>query len=124
MKRILITLLLVMLTGCAARINKTMASWQGSHYSNVIARWGPPDQVFADGSGGRVLVWTRTRSYTTPASSTTQTTGTATIAGDTVYGSATSHTVYNPAQTYSWKAYRMFWVNQSGVIYRWAWRGL
>ena len=114
----------VLLTGCAARINRTMASWTGTHYSNLIGSWGPPDQVFDDGAGGRLFVWTHTRSYTVPPSSTTRTTGSATVRGDTIWGNATSHTTYNPAQTYQWRAYRMFWVDSTGTIYRWAWRGL
>ena len=94
MKRVVaissVLLLLVVLTGCAARMNKVMLSWQGRNFNDVMASWGPPDQVFDDGSGGRVMVWTASRSYTIPGSSTTQTTGTATAAGNTVWGSATS----------------------------------
>jgi hypothetical protein len=125
MKRSLVVLLLscFVVAGCAAR-SRAMASWVGNHYSNVIASWGPPDQVFDDGSGGRVFVWTRTRSYTTPGSATTQTNGSATIIGNTVWGDATSRTTYNPAETHQWKSYRMFWVDRNGRIYRWAWRGL
>ncbi len=128
MKRIsTILLLLVTLVGgvgCAARVNRVMRSWEGNHFSNLIASWGPPDQVFEDGSGGPIFVYTATRSYTTPGAATTQTTGSATATGNTVWGSATSHTTYNPSMTYQWKVYRMFWVNGDGVIYRWAWRGL
>ena len=120
----MVLLILTSLTSCVARMNKVMISWQGHNFNDVIASWGPPDQVFDDGSGGRVMVWTANRSYTTPGSATTRTTGSATAIGNTVSGSATSRTVYNPAQTYQWKAYRIFWVNKEGSIYRWAWRGL
>jgi uncharacterized protein YcfL len=125
MKRtFLVFLMLFALVGCAARMNRVMASWEGHNFNDLMASWGPPGQVFDDGSGGRVLVWTVTRSYTTPGSATTRTTGSATASGNTVWGSATSHTIYTPSQTHQWKAYRMFWVNQYGVIYRWAWRGM
>lgn len=119
-----ILLTLITLTGCAARMNRVMTSWQGRNFNDVIASWGPPNEVFDDGSGGRVMVWTATRSYTTPGSSTTQTTGSATATGNTVWGNATSRTTYNPGQTYQWSAYRMLWTNRDGVVYRWAWRGL
>jgi hypothetical protein len=118
-----VLLILVTLIGCAARINKMMTSWQGHNYNDLIAGWGPPNQVFDDGSGGRVMVWTATRSYNTPGSATTQTNGRATATGNTVWGSATSTTTYNPGQTYQWSAYRMFWINRGGAVYRWAWRG-
>lgn len=117
-------LALVTLTGCAVRINRVMTSWQGHNFNDLIASWGPPDQVFNDGADGRVMVWTITRSYTTPGSATTQTTGSATATGSTVWGNATSTTTYNPGQTYQSRAYRMFWVNRGGTIYKWAWRGL
>ena len=117
-----VLLIVITLTGCAARMNKVMASWQGQNFNNLMASWGPPNQVFDDGAGGRVMVWTSTRSYTTPGSSTTQTTGSATATGNTVWGTAASHTTYNPGQTYQWRVYRMFWVTKDGTIYRWAWR--
>ena len=124
MKRILFVLpLLICLASCAARMNKVMASWQGNHYSNLLAAWGPPDQIMDDGSGGKIFVYTRVRSYTAPGTATTQTSGTATASGGTVYGSATSTTTYTPGQTYTWKIYRMFWTNKNGIIYRWSWRG-
>lgn len=118
------TLALAISSGCAARINKVMASWERHHYSDLIASWGPPQQVFDDGAGGRILVWTATRSYTVPGQATTHTTGSATAYDNYIWGSATSETTYTPAQTYGWRAYRMFWINRDGIIYRWAWRGL
>jgi hypothetical protein len=119
-----VILIVAALTGCAARMNRAMMSWQGHNFNDLIASWGPPNQVFDDGSGGRIMVWTEARSYTTPGSSTTRTTGSATATGNTVWGSATSRTTYNPGQTYQWRVYRMFWMNRDGVIYKWAWRGL
>lgn len=114
----------LMMCGCAAHVTHIMNSWVGSSSSDLIAKWGPPSQVFNDGSGGTVMVWAYQRSYTVPGNATTNTTGSATLSGNTVYGSSTSRTTYNPAQNYGWTAYRMFWVNQSGIVYRWAWRGL
>ena len=58
---------------CAGKINRAMESWRGHHYSNAIARMGPPTQVFSDGQGGHVLVWVHDRTYTVPGSVTTTT---------------------------------------------------
>ena len=99
--------------GCAARINRAMNSWVGASSSDLIASWGPPSQVFNDGSGGTVMVWTYDRNYTVPGNSTTTTSGSATLSGNTVYGSATSRTTYNPAQNYGWTAYPMFLIDQN-----------
>ena len=114
---ILSTLLAVPLTGCTARINRNMASWQGQHYHALIASWGPPQQVLGDGSGGRILIWTRYRETLRA-----QTTGTLelTQVDRMIWGTVTTNT--RPAYGYS--AYRMYWVNASGIVYRWAWRGL
>ena len=114
----------IILSGCAGRINNIMSSWEGSHYSDLIASWGPPQSVFEDGSGGRILVYTQVRSWTAPGSSVTRTTGTATVYDNYIWGSSTSRTTYIPPATYAYSAYRMFWINSNGFIYRWAWKGL
>jgi hypothetical protein len=125
MKRVCLALSLVLiLVGCAGRINRVMNSWVGQHYSALIASWGPPEQILPDGSGGNILSWTVTRSFSTPGSATTQTTGTATVSGNTASGQASSYTIYNPPRTYTRRVYRAFWVNSDGIVYKWAWRGL
>jgi hypothetical protein len=117
MKRIFaiaaVVLLVIVFVGCAARINKAMDSWTGHNYNELIASWGPPSQVLDDGSGGKIMVWTENRSYTSQGQATTRTDP-----------SGTSHTTYSPPQTRQWNASRMFWVNSNGVIYKWSWRGL
>jgi len=130
----LLTLTLLCLAGCmtAAKMNKTMSSWEGADANYLIARWGPPTQVMSDGSGGRIFIYAYNRSYTTNGVSTTTTTGsangTAATSGDNtsvnIHGQSNSTTVYTPAQTAEWKVYRMFWVGPRGHVYRWAWRGL
>lgn len=106
----------VAMIGCFHPIqarNNVMQSWVGHSTADLIATWGPPSELFQDGSGGTVVVWIYQRNgVTTPASSTTTTTGN------------TSQTVYQPSQSYGWTAYRMFWVDGKGVVYRWAWKGL
>lgn len=111
------------LSGCSS-INKTMESWMGHHQSDLVASWGPPQQVITDGQGGSIFVYTANRAFTSPGSSTTTVVGSASGYGNRAYGSATSITTYTPPQTTSWSAYRMFWINASGRIYRWSWKGL
>jgi hypothetical protein len=56
--------LLGLTAGCAGRINGMMRSWEGSHYSELLMRWGPPQAVYDDGNGGRILVYTYARQWT------------------------------------------------------------
>jgi hypothetical protein len=126
MKPILSLVLLfsvIIVTGCAS-IDKQMDSWMGHHQSDLIANWGPPQQVIDDGQGGKIFVYSNNRSYTSPGTSTTNVTGSAYGLGNTAYGNATGYTTYNPPQTTSYTAHRMFWVDGNGRIYRWAWKGL
>jgi|GEM_PF-3522363 len=57
-----VLLFLLALTGCfiAEEINKTMRSWEQAYVSDLIRSWGPPQEVYADGNGGQVFVYTST----------------------------------------------------------------
>jgi hypothetical protein len=123
MKQILLVTLLFSLVGCVARMDKVMSSWVGNSYGNVVAAWGPPDQILDDGASGKILVYTKIRSYTVPGTATTHTSGTATANGSTVYGYSTSTTTLYPRPNVFWKVYRMLWLNRNGIVYRWSWRG-
>ena len=120
----LITLSLALCAGGCASINKVMASWMGSHVSALVASWGPPQQVYSDGQGGRVLVYLLDRTYTLPASSTTTTIASGGVVGTQFYGNTQSYTTYTPEYTDGYTAYRMFWAGPDGIIYRWQWKGL
>ncbi len=111
-------------SGCAARINNMMSSWMGHHYSELIMSWGPPQQVFEDGMGGRILIWTAARTWTTPGQSYTNVYGNATAYDGYIWGQAQSYTTYVPPQTYGYTAWRMFAIDKNGLIYNWSWRGL
>ncbi len=106
------------------KISETMASWLNNHYSQLLASWGPPQQVFDDGLGGRILNYTMNRQFYFPGTSQTNTTARVTSYDNYIWGSATSRTVYNPARIYGYTAYRMFWINKNGIIYNWKWQGL
>jgi hypothetical protein len=99
-------------------------SWMGHHYGQLIGSWGPPQQVYEDGQGGRILIWTQARFVDHTRYEHTQTYGQATVYDDYIWGSATSRTTYTPPQTYGYTAHRTFYVNNSGCVYHWAWRGL
>ena len=108
----------------AGKMNTIMSSWEGSHESDLIAAWGPPQQVMGDGSDGKVFIYTQQVSYTTPGTSTTTANATAYSYGNTANAYGTSYTTYNPSQTYTRQRQRIFFINSSGRIYRWSWRGL
>jgi hypothetical protein len=117
-KTALVCLVLVAVVsfGCAGRINTMMQSWEGHSFPELISRWGPPQQVFSDGQGGQVLVYTQVRSYTVPGSSTTTTNLNGQVNGNNINGTATSQTVYSPAMTYQWQIYRMFFIDATSVV--------
>ena len=123
MKKLLIGLLCLGLCGCAA-INNQMSSWVGNNVNDLIASWGPPQETMSDGQGGQILIYSSARTWTTPGQATTNTYGQANVYGNSVYGSATSTTTYNPPQTSGYQAQRMFWADSNGTIYRWSWKGL
>ena len=54
-------LLGLLCTSCAARNNKLMQSWVGSHQSQLILSWGPPNQTTSDGAGGTILIYAAER---------------------------------------------------------------
>src|SRR5579862_3873642 len=88
-----------LLCGCAGT-NKMMASWEGQHESNLLAKWGPPSQIMSDGSGGKVWIYTAQRSFqTAPATATTTMDTTVYNYGNSSYGHGQATTVFNPAQT-------------------------
>jgi hypothetical protein len=126
-KPILLMLLLAISVtpSCALRVSKTMKSWTGHHYSELLGSWGPPEQVFDDGNGGRMLIWTQQRTfYTVPAQAVTQTNLRATIYDNMIWGQANSVTTYTPARISGYTAWRMFSIDSTGYIYSWRWKGL
>ena len=112
-------LIVSMTPGCAV-LNKNMASWVGHDSNELIAAWGPPQQVLDAGQGGQIFVYSHDRQWTSPG--TAYTTGSATVSGNYVYGRVT--TTYQPPQTHGYAAKRMFWIDRNRRVYRWSWRGL
>jgi hypothetical protein len=74
-----------------------MESWVGHDQNDLIAAWGPPQQILDDGNGGKILVYVATRSYTSPGHANTIVNGSAYTYGNSTYGSAYGNTTYTPS---------------------------
>lgn len=71
--RVLLSLgLSVLMIGCASdRMGSQLASWQGRHFNDVAAVWGPPDEC-STGDPARICEW---HVQSTVATAATETTG-------------------------------------------------
>ncbi len=108
--RVILLALLLFIGGCAANINKMMDSWVGTHQSDLIAQWGPPQQTASDGKGGTILIY---GSYVNLG----QQPGQASV---DYFGNMT----YTNPQQRGYQRTRMFYVNPDGYIYLWRWQGM
>ena len=131
----LLFLCLLSLAGCIGP-DEAMKSFLNHPKADLLAAWGPPNNVMPDGNGGEVWTYFQDRQWTTPGQANTtaysngNTYGTAyanpngaTYQGNTsTYGSAT--TTYTPPQTHNYTARRTFCINSDGIIYRYSWQGL
>lgn len=97
-------------TGCATTTNNILDSWVGSHQSELIASWGPPNQTTTDGKGGTILIY---GSYVNLG----QSPGRASV---DYFGNV----IYTNPQQRGYERTRMFYVNPEGYIYSWRWQGL
>jgi hypothetical protein len=116
--------------------SKAMQSFVGQPSTELIARWGPPQQRTPDGQGGEIWTYFEQRQWTTPGQVNTTAYGTGNSYGNlygnsygaTYYGNAnvqaTASTTYTPPQTHGYTAHRSFYINNNGTVYRWAWKGL
>ena len=107
-KNIKVMLLALFFVSCAFqtqqdKMNEIMKSWEGHHKSDLIQKWGPAHNISEDGKGGQVY------SYYYSANNT-----------------ATTSEVFGVLLTRnnSYIAERHFYVNESGYIYYWRWKGL
>jgi hypothetical protein len=87
----------------------------------LVASWGPPSQAFADAGGGRVLIYNVDRNFgTIPGQA--RTTGTIQQVTEETWW-VNARTEYRPPETIGYTGYRAFWVDRTGRIYRWKWKG-
>lgn len=104
MKAVVIMLLALILEGCSfIDPGVGMDKWLGRHSSDLVAAWGPPQQILDDGARGRVYVY---------------------ITLEDIYGRTVPvYGAIDPALRSRYDQalfYRMFWVTRNGLIYRWA----
>jgi hypothetical protein len=100
------------LTGCVSA-NPNTESWVGQPVAELVASWGPAEQVIYVGDGNRVFLWPAIRSAIAPVAATTTTTGTTAALASAAAGN-----------TNSYAATQAFWVSPGGEVYRWSKRGL
>ena len=99
--------MLVWLNGTclAAPLNPALESWIGHTQRDLFVAWGSPDQQYADGHGGKVLIYERVSGYFDPDSVIPDNDSRRLI----VDGSQASRTTHH----------QVFYLDPSGKIYRW-----
>ena len=99
-------MLLILSIGCASTTD-SMQSWMGVNQSELIAQWGEPDKIMADGPEGKVLVYSRENiSFSQPFDDLYR------------YGSGTKESDI-PADAANEKRIYLFWLDNEGIIYHW-----
>jgi hypothetical protein len=93
-----------------------MASWEGNNANDLIASWGPPNRIMDDGEGGKIFIYIFDRHSNTPTEVVTR-------EFNNWFDGKGVRTTYTPSETVGYLAFRMFWINEQNLIYRWAWRG-
>jgi len=98
-------------------MDSTMGALEGRDFSDALAYLGPYDEEMSDDKGGRILVWRKTTTSTTPGS-----VRSSTWYSENIDHERTTATITMPKirEDESW---RMVWVDQEGIIYRTAWEG-
>lgn len=114
----LICLLSIFLHGCStavqsqaqwqATVTAEMTLWEGRTQVELIASWGPPTQTTTDGSTGQILIYETFRSWHVAGSSRSWT---------DVFG--ITRGVHTSPREGSNTIRKMFYVDVTGVIYRW-----
>ena len=129
-RRLALFLFPFLVAACAisytARMNELMRSFEGRHSSDVIANWGPPQRIYDDGQGGKILIYTDS-SYVIKHGETRTYERGPLIGGGFAAGvlrglTPDSQTVTDPTVIETRTKYRAFWTSGDGYVYRWAWR--
>jgi hypothetical protein len=102
---IFLTLVGVLLIRCASPAQ--MQSWVGANQSELMAKWGEPDQVIQNEPDGKILVYFRTDQYSTRGATDVYRYGSGTRGSDI------------PGEDYKWKREYRFLVNNDGIVYDW-----
>lgn len=131
---------LLLLAACSSTpkqsVDDVMKGFMGSQSSDLVARWGPPQNIMKD-KEGEIWIYYQNHHWVNPGYSYTTSTGSAdtrgTYHGGSIFGGpgysgntvgqGQSQTTYMPAKTQGYTATRTFFINSQGMIYRYAWRG-
>jgi hypothetical protein len=102
-----------------SRLDDTLEAWRGRSSSELIAQWGPPLAVLADGKDGKTLVYIKDETYTTPGQWTTTT-----IPDPRIDTGSVSYPIsierFEPGQTIERPVTYAFRVDREGRIYAWS----
>jgi hypothetical protein len=90
-------------------MNKAMDSWVGCHKSDLIKQMGPPTRYESDGKDGEILIYEYSQGRQIPG---------------TAYMGSDGNLHYTAPTMVNNQAYRMFYVNNKGIIYYWRWHGM
>jgi hypothetical protein len=108
--------------------DRHMSSWLGADEPSLVMAWGAPSQVWSDGAGGRILIYSGSRTFVSPGYASTSTTGYASgyTYGNRAYaqGYSQSYTTYTPPQAHSYPTFRSFRLGSDGRIVSYSWKGL
>ena len=109
----------LLFNACAlARMYPMVESWRGRPSSDLIAQWGPPEAVLADGKDGTTLVYFKVETSTTPGE--WKTTTIPDLRPDT---GSVSYPItmewYEPGTTIERHVMHTFRVDRDGRIYQW-----
>jgi peptidyl-prolyl cis-trans isomerase B (cyclophilin B) len=124
---------LICLSACASRrqdqpqIDELISRSIGGNINDVIAAAGPPQRLMrAPGERGNIYIWADEHARLVTGYSSSRISGYASIShgGNRIEGEVPPETELSPAQLQGWTTYAMFWADEGGVIYRWAWKGL
>lgn len=109
---------IVILSGCAteSKYREVLKSWIGASESELISSWGPPDSVYENNKGGRILTYKAIGNFFIPGTSPTYQT---TIIGNTAY--TTSHGGYPSQNITTWC--NTYITVRKGKITRWSYKG-
>ncbi len=102
-------LLLLTFSSCATmesqKVDQMMKSWLGVSKDQLQVKWGSPSSVLPDGKGGEIYSYESTKQ--SPGYE---------------YPNLFGERMYKPPNQY--KVIRQFFINSSGNIYDYRWRGL
>jgi len=97
-----------------AKIDSIMKSFEGDHFFSAIATLGPYDEEIDDGQGGKILIWRIKLQTHLPGS----------VIVTELPTIKTTTARFNAPQTKEFEDFRMIWVDNKGIVYKTAWKGL